>query len=302
MAYGGPDEIKDVKPYLMSIRGGRPTPDELVREVESRYQQIGGQSPLKSHTQAQAQALEAELRNESLPFTVAIGMRHWKPWIHQVVEDFCRSGIKKAVGLVMAPHFSRLSVGAYFDRLSEALERFEAPPQMALIRSWKEDPGYLDTLEANIRHGLARFPADERPQVRLVFTAHSLPERILSWDDPYPRELRATYRALTRRFPGQPAVFAYQSAAMTPEPWLGPDAGELMEQKIDAGERSFLVAPIGFVSEHVEILYDIDIDFTRRVEAKGGRLERIAMPNADPRMMSSLAQQVRAKAEEAGWL
>lgn len=302
MAYGGPDKLDDVEPYLLDVRGGRPTPPAIVEEVQRRYQQIGGRSPIREHTQAQAAALQDELDGSGNRFHTAVGMRHWHPYIAQAVQDFAGQGIGRLIGLVMAPHYSRMSVGAYFQAAEQAIADVGAAIEIEPIQSWKEDPGYLETLEARIAAALERFDDDERGQVNLILTAHSLPERILEWQDPYPEELRASFEAMRSRFPRQPSHFAYQSAAMTPDPWLGPDAGELMLQLMKDGVSNFLVVPIGFVSEHVEILYDVDIDFRRRIESAGGRLERIEMPGADPRMMGSLATQVRAAAEGRGWL
>jgi ferrochelatase len=170
------------------------------------------------------------------------------------------------------------------------------------IDRWHLLPGYLDAVESRVRAALEKFPAEVRSAVPVVFTAHSLPERILEWDDPYPRELQETVDALGPRLNGQPYKFAYQSAAMTPDPWLGPDAGEVIARLHAEGKRHVLIAPIGFVCEHVEILYDIDIDFKQQAEALGMQLERIEMVNNDPEMMDGLAGLVRAKAAEAGWL
>ncbi|MGH2619564.1 MAG: ferrochelatase [Anaerolineales bacterium] len=303
MAYGGPNRIEDVQPYLLDIRAGRPTPDSIVEEVRHRYELIGGRSPILEETQDQAGALQAALDElGDPPWRVFVGMKHWHPFIAEAAAEIEQSGIQRLVGIVMAPHYSRMSVESYFDRLGQALRTRSVPMEVARIASWKDDPGYLDTLEARIRSGLARFPAAARPEVTLIFTAHSLPKRILEWSDPYPNELAVTVQALKARFPDQRSHFAYQSAAMTTEPWLGPEAGDLMLSLIEDGTRHFLVIPIGFVSEHVEILYDVDIDYRRRVEARGGRLERIEMPGSDPRLMTSLAQRVRAEAGARGWL
>ncbi len=301
MAYGGPDRIEDVEPYLLDIRGGRPTPPKVVEEIVRRYQRIGGRSPILEGTRAQAAGLQAAFDALGGGYRVAVGMRHWRPSLGEAVACLTAEGVTAAVGLVMAPHYSRLSVELYYEKLQEAIGDSEARLQVARIDSWHDDSGYLEVLEDRIRRGLQRFPPEDAGRVELVFTAHSLPERILTWDDPYPRQLRATCQALQARFPDHPAHFAYQSAGMTPEPWLGPEAGRLMEARLQAGGRDFLVVPIGFVSEHVEVLYDIDVDFKERVTAAGGRLERIAMPGADPRMMASLAKRVCQAASAKGW-
>jgi ferrochelatase len=299
MAYGGPRSVEEVEPYLQQVRGGRPTPPQVLQEVIHRYEAIGGGSPILEETRRQANGLRRWLPDS---WPVYVAMRHWRPFLGDVAAQAAGEGVRSAVGLVMAPHYSRLSVEAYFEELDKAIRSRALDLQIHPIKSWKDDRGYLETLEARVRQGLERFPAERQAGVHLVLTAHSLPEKILSWADPYPDELRATFDELTRRFPDQPAHFAYQSAAMTKDAWLGPDAGELMVGLIEGGASDFLVVPIGFVCEHVEILYDVDIDFRRRVESAGGRLERIEMPGADERMMRSLAERVRRAAAEAGWL
>lgn len=302
MAYGGPRRMADVKAYLADVREGRPVSDGVLAEVERRYAQIGGGSPILEHTRAQAQALQRALEQIPGRFQVFVGMRHWRPFIREAVEGIVEAGIRRVIGLVMAPHYSRMSVGAYFDKVNQAIAELGVPLAVEGIESWKDCPGYLDAVVARMRRGLRRFAANGRGPVHLVFTAHSLPERIREWGDPYPGELLLTYDLLRARFPGHPAHFAYQSAAMTTEPWLGPDAGELMLGLMAEGASRFLVVPIGFVCEHVEILYDIDIEYRGMIEAAGGRLERIEMPGADPGMMAGLAALVRQAVEARGWL
>ena len=302
MAYGGPNRIEEVQPSLLDIRAGRPTPNSVVEEIKHRYEMIGGRSPILEETQAQAEAMQAALdAHGAPPCRVFVGMKHWHPFISEAVSEIEGSGIQRLVGIVMAPHYSRMSIGGYFDRISQALLDRSMAVDVARIDSWKDDPGYLDTLEARIQAGLARFAARGAAEVDLIFTAHSLPSRILEWADPYPDELQATVEALRVRFPDLRSHFAYQSAAMTPEPWLGPDAGELMLSLIKEGANQFLVVPIGFVSEHVEILYDVDIELKRQVETAGGRLERIEMPGAEPGMMSSLARLVMQSIMGRDW-
>jgi len=302
MAYGGPDRIEDVQPYLLDVRGGRPMPAPALAEIRRRYELIGGQSPILHRTRAQAEALQRALNSLGGNLRTYVGMRHWHPTVNEAVASIAADGIRKVVGLVMAPHYSRMSVELYFEKLSRAIEGAGASIEVESIDSWKDDLGYLGVLAERIRDGLSRFPDETAEGVDLIFTAHSLPERILTWEDPYPQELQVTYNALREQFPGHASHFAYQSAAMTPEPWLGPDAKRLLDERLQAGQRDFLIVPIGFVSEHVEILYDIDIDLRQRAEAGGGRLERIEMPGADPRMMASLASRVRDAAAAKGWL
>ena len=302
MAYGGPDRLDDVAPYLSDVRNHRPTSEALIHEISERYAQIGGRSPILELTNAQATALQTAL-NEDLDgdeqaWQVFVGMRHWHPFIKDVLAEMTAAGHRRAVGLVMAPHYSRMSIGAYYKRLDEA----GVPVEVAPIERWHLLPGYLDAMVDRVQAALDRFPAEVRDEVPVLFTAHSLPEKILTWNDPYPEELRETTAALGARIAPQPFDFAYQSAAMTPDPWLGPDAGAAIARLAADGHRNVLIAPIGFVCEHVEILFDIDVEFKHQADALGVRLERIEMLNDHPLMIAGLAALVRERAEAAGWL
>lgn len=298
MAYGGPDRLEDVGPYLLDVRGRRPTPPEVVEEVRSRYQRIGGRSPILERTTAQAAALARALDNGVGRFEVVVGMRHWRPYIRDALGGLAERGVTRAVGLVMAPHYSRMSVGAYYTRVTES----SAPVEIAPIEQWHLLPGYVEALADRVRAGLNRFRASERDAVPVIFTAHSLPQRILTWHDPYPEQLRATVDAVMALVGAHPHVFAYQSAAMTPEPWLGPAVSEVLEQEANRGVPGVLVAPIGFLCEHVEVLFDLDLELRERAQARGVRLERIEMLNVAPPLIAGLAELVRARAREAGWL
>jgi ferrochelatase len=301
MAYGGPNKLDEVEPYLLDVRGYRPTSPEIVREVRERYRQIGGRSPILERTQAQAAALEAALNAAGAPlFKAFVGLRHWHPYINAALTAMAAAGISRAVGLVMAPHYSRMSIAAYFKKVEEA----RSPVEVAPIERWHLLPGYLDALAGRVRAAQQRFPPEVRGRVPVIFTAHSLPERILSWNDPYPDELRATAAAVLDRLGPEPppAEFAYQSAALTPDPWLGPDAGLIIERLAREGCRHVLVAPIGFVTEHVEILYDVDIVFRQQAAALGVHLERIEMLDTAPALISGLAGLVRQTAAARGWL
>jgi ferrochelatase len=303
MAYGGPDSLEDVEPYLLDVRGYRETADHIIEEVKHHYELIGGRSPIKDRTETQANQLRRALDQMDGDYRVFVGMRHWHPFIKETLDEILAAGLDRIVGLVLAPHYSRMSVQAYYDRLEEAIADRNAQVQVAEILSWNLAPGYLDAIQDRITNALQRFDPDVRPRVHLVFTAHSLPTRILKWEDPYPQELAETYHNLRGRFPDHESHFAYQSAAMTPETWLGPDAGNLIEELLDQGEaNTFLVVPIGFVSEHVEILYDIDIELKDIVKAKGGVLDRIEMPGSAAPMMESLAELIVHRARDEGWL
>jgi ferrochelatase len=298
MAYGGPDNLEEVEPYLLDVRGYRPTSPEIVHEVRERYREIGGRSPILEQTQAQASALESALNTRDDTFKTFVGMRHWHPLIKDVLADMQRQGIERAVGMVMAPHYSRMSVGAYYQRLEEA----NSPIRFACIEDWHLQPGYIQALASRVREALGQFPEEVRADIPVIFTAHSLPEKILEWNDPYPTQLRETVSAVMEQLGSHPREFAFQSAAISTVPWLGPDAGEIIQRLAAEGKKHILLCPIGFVCEHVEILYDIDIVYQKLARSLGIHLERIEMLNTAPQMIDGLAQLIREKAQEEGWL
>lgn len=298
MAYGGPDSLDDVEPYLQDVRGGRPTAPEVVAEVRERYRRIGGRSPINERTAAQARGIERALNARGgAPYRCVVGMKHWTPRIADALERLASGGIRRAVGVVMAPHYSRMSVGGYFQRVADA----GSPVEVAKIERWHLLPAYLDAVVRRVRETLARFPAERRDQVPVVFSAHSLPERIREWNDPYCGELEATVAALAERLGGHPHEFAFQSAGRSAETWLGPDVGEVMTRLRNAGSPGVVIAPIGFTSDHVEILYDIDVEYERLASSLSFPMARTAMLNDDPEVMGALAGLVRRVAIDRGW-
>ena len=297
MAYGGPDKLEDVEPYILDVRNHRPTPRELIEEMRERYARIGGRSPILERTTAQASALESAVASLGIDCRAWVGMRHWHPYIGQTVRTMEAAGITRAVGVVMAPHYSRMSIGAYERKVREA----GAALEFRMIESWHLMPEYIATVLDLVERAARRFPEEERRSVPVILSAHSLPKRIVSEDDPYAAQFEATVDALRARLDGRPCHLAYQSAAMTGEPWLGPDASEVIEELAKQGCRTVIVAPIGFTSEHVEILYDVDVEYREHAQSLGMRLERIDMMNDHPLMMRGLARLVRAETERANW-
>jgi len=298
MAYGGPNNLNEVEPYLLDVRGYRPTSPEIIHEVRERYREIGGRSPILEQTREQATALEAALNADGQQFKAFVGMRHWHPYIKDTLADMQAQGIEKTIGLVMAPHRSRMSIEAYFKKINEA----ESPIEVAPILDWHLLPGYLDALVSRVYAALERFPAEVRSQVPVIFSAHSLPERILTWNDPYPDQLRATVDAVMQKLGNQPHEFAFQSAAISNEPWLGPDVSVLIERYAKDGRKNIVSCPIGFVCEHVEILYDIDIVYQKLARSLDVRLERIEMVHTAPQMIAGLAKLIRKTAKDSNWL
>jgi ferrochelatase len=292
MAYGTPATPADIEAYYTHIRRGHaPTPEQLA-ELTSRYDAIGGISPLAARTEAQraelARALDAA---EPGRWTVVLGQKHAAPFIEDAVAEVAAAGVQRIVGLVLAPHFSRASVGQYQERLGAAAVAHGLP--VTAIDSWHLEPSYLAFLAAATTDALADLP--ERTKV--LFTAHSLPERALV-DDPYPDQLRASATAIAEaaglhRWAGW--SIGWQSAGRTADPWRGPDILTLIDD-LAATERAdgVLVCPQGFVSDHLEVVYDLDIEARARAAAAGLEFARTRVLNADPTVLGALADRVRA--------
>ena len=293
MAYGGPASLDEVEPYLLDVRGGRPVTPEFLAEITSRYARIGGRSPIRELTEAQAAAVGRRL---GAGFPVYVGMRHWHPYIRDAVDRIAADGHRRVVGIVLAPHYSAMSVGVYQKRLLEAARgRLET----ALVRSWADHPKFLAAVAERVTQALQRFPAPQAVQV--LFTAHSLPERILAMADPYPEELKASAAAVAQLAGLSEWRVAYQSAGATPEPWLGPEAGALLTELAARGHRAFLIVPFGFVCDHVEILYDVDVTYRALAARLDVQLERTASLNDDPLLVEALSGLARKAAAERGW-
>jgi ferrochelatase len=259
MAYGSPSRPEDIPAYFDDIRGGRPVRPEAVAELTERYRRIGGSSPLNEITERQRAALENEL---GVP--VYVGMKHWTPRIAEAADQALADGAERIVGLVLAPHYSTISIGGYRDRLAEGVgERAE----LVMIESWHDHRPLIDLLAERVGG----------TDAHVVFTAHSLPERILAEGDPYKDQLLETWS------------FAFQSASPTGEPWLGPDILEELERLHGEGTRKVLVAPVGFVSDHLEILWDIDVEAREKAAELGLALKRIESLNDAPEFARALA-------------
>jgi ferrochelatase len=297
MAYGGPDSLEDIEPYLLDIRGGRPTSQELVAEIRERYAHIGGRSPILDITCQQAQALEADLnRSSDVRFRAYVGMRHWQPRIKEAVAQMAKDGVKQGIALVMAPHYSSMSIGAYHQRLDEAIQDVGTNISFARIESWHDHPGFIAALAERANQALQDFSQDGDGRLpKVIFSAHSLPVRILKAGDPYDAQLHETASLLAERLdlPPDHWLFSYQSAGQSAEAWLGPPIEEVIVELAEAGERRLLVGPIGFVCDHVEILYDLDIEARQLAEAHGARLERSQSLNTSPAFIAALADLVR---------
>jgi ferrochelatase len=275
MAYGSPSSEEDVPAYLADIREGRPVSDEAIEELTERYRRIGGRSPLDEITEAQRAGLERELGLQ-----VFVGMKHWWPRIADAVDAALAGGAETIVGLVLAPHYSQLSIAGYRDRLESALE---GRADLVFVESWHDHEPFLEVLANRVRG----FDG------HVVFTAHSLPERILRDGDPYRDQLLETSRLVADRAGIADWSFAFQSASATGEPWLGPDILEELDRLAANGVRRVLVCPVGFVSDHLEILWDLDVEARERAAEVGLELDRIQSLNDDPAFVRALATLVR---------
>ena len=274
MAYGSPARIEDVPAYFDDVRRGRPVSAAAVTELTERYRRIGG-SPLETITDRQQQALEKEL---GLP--VHVGMKHWRPRIAQAIERALADGATRIVALVLAPHYSGMSIGEYRERVEKALA---GRAELVFVESWHDDPAFLDVLASRVRG----------TDAHVIFTAHSLPARILVEGDPYRDQLLETAELVAGRAGLKDWSFAFQSSSSTGEPWLGPDVLEELDALAARGVRKVLVAPVGFVSDHLEILWDLDVEAHDRAAALGLELDRIESLNDDPVFVTALAGIVR---------
>ncbi len=278
LAHGAPERVEDVESYLGFVRGGRPGNPQVVEEVRHRYAAIGGSSPLLRWTRAQAEALEGLL---GIP--VFFGMRNWKPFIRETMEQVAASGAERVAAICLAPQFSELSVGLYIKRTEEAKRETGVTAEFTWARSYHDQPLLVEAFAERLRPVL-------RPESRLLLTAHSLPEKALANGDPYDRETRATAVAVAAGVGVPDFDFAYQSQGMTGDKWLGPTVESWLDCYAQKGVREVVVDPIGFVCDHVEILYDIDIQFRNYAAARGIALTRPESLNDSPTFTRALAE------------
>jgi ferrochelatase len=269
--------------YLRLVRGGRPPSPELIAEMRHNYEAIGGKSPLTELTFAQGAALSAVLGSQ---IPVAVGMRNWKPFLKEAIDELVSKGVTRIIGVPLAPQFSTLSVTKYFDAATAAL-----PHGISLepIHSFFDHPLLLEAFAERLRAAAPR--ADEE----IVFTAHSLPARVIDAGDPYATEVAATARGVAERCGIARYRVAYQSAGRTPEPWIGPDLSDLIREASADGLRHFLVIPVGFVCDHTEILFDIDVQAQSTARARGATLRRTESLNSSPTFIAALESLVREK-------
>jgi len=276
LAHGAPERVEDVEEYLKLVRGGRPLAPALVEEVRQRFVEIGGCSPLTRWTRLQAEALAAKM---GIP--VYFGMRNWYPQIREAMEKIAADGIERLAAVCLAPQYSKLSVGLYFRRTQEAKQATGARCEILWTKSFHRHPLLI--------HAFAERLRPLAGAERVLFTAHSLPEKILEQADPYDAEARATARAVAECLSLPSHDFAYQSQGLTDDKWLGPTVESVLDRYAAEGVREVTLAPIGFVCDHVEVLYDVDILFRRYAAERGMRLERPESLNGSETFTATLA-------------
>lgn len=295
MAYGTPRSPDEILPYYTDIRRGRPPTDEQLADLTHRYEAIGGVSPLAKITEAQRDAIQLELDTiDPGRFDVVLGLKHAAPKIEDAVVDVAARGFDRVVGAVLAPHYSAYSIGQYLGRVGTAAE----PLGIAVsgVESWATEPAFVDFMTADLDSRRSAMPT----ATKVLFTAHSLPERIVATGDPYIGELRSTAEAIAGRLgmtEGDDWQIAWQSAGRTPEPWIGPDILDVIDE-LGADEHTdgVIVSSVGFVADHLEVLYDLDIEASGRARQRGLEFDRTASINDTASVMAALARRIHAAA------
>jgi protoporphyrin/coproporphyrin ferrochelatase len=296
MAYGTPYKEEDIEPYYTHIRHGRKPSDEQLQDLKDRYKAIGGTSPLARITEEQANAIGAKLNEmqDEIEYKVYIGLKHITPFIEDAVAEMAKDGIKEAVSLVLAPHYSTFSVKSYNTRAVEEAEKFGI--EVKSVESWYNAPGFIQYWSEHINAEYAKMTDEEREKAVLIVSAHSLPEKILQNGDPYPDQLAETAKLIADKAGIKNYELGWQSEGNTPDPWLGPDVQDLTRDLYnEKGYRAFVYAPVGFIADHLEVLYDNDYECKVVCDELGVSYYRPPMPNTHPLFIETLAGVVQER-------
>ncbi|CAI2719396.1 ferrochelatase [Nitrospina watsonii] len=291
LAHGAPTRVADIPEYLQRIRGGTASSTEVIREITERYEAIGGSSPLLEITQGQAEALERFLNQGEDTFRVYIGMRNWYPLIEEAVQQAKDDGMDRLIALCLAPQFSKWSTERYLNSFNEALGKCNAGDiPVQFIKSWPNQPSLIDAFAERYRAAESDLKAKGHDTFHTVFTVHSIPSAYVEEGiDPYVQEYEKTLNGIRQQVPMEPWHQAYQSQGMIPCPWLEPSVEETLDNIAEEGGKAVLIFPVGFVCDHIEILYDIDIGFREYAEQKGLTLFRTESLNTSPLFIEALA-------------
>ncbi|GCD83871.1 ferrochelatase [Parageobacillus thermoglucosidasius] len=291
MAYGTPYKEEDIERYYTHIRHGRKPSPELLEDLKQRYKAIGGISPLAQITLDQAKQLEKRLNSvqDDIEFQMYLGLKHIEPFVEDAVRQMHEDGIEEAVGIVLAPHFSTFSIQSYNERAKAEAEKLGGPV-IYTIDSWYDEPKFIDYWVEKVKEVFASMSEEERDKAVLIVSAHSLPEKIIAAGDPYPQQLAETAKLIAEKAGVKHYAVGWQSAGNTPEPWLGPDVQDLTRQlHQEHGYTSFVYVPAGFVADHLEVLYDNDIECKQVTEEIGASYYRPEMPNTNAKFIDALA-------------
>ncbi|MBM7571469.1 ferrochelatase [Aquibacillus albus] len=302
MAYGTPYKEEDIERYYTDIRHGRKPTPEALEDLTQRYKAIGGISPLAKITKQQAEALEAKLNvvQDEVEFVYYLGLKHIEPFIEDAVQKMAADGIEEAVSLVLAPHYSTFSVKSYNGRAQTEAEK-HGKPTINSVESWYDAPGFIDYWADAIQAEYDNMSEAEKDKAVLIVSAHSLPEKILQNGDPYPDQLKTTAQLISEKTGIKQYEIGWQSEGNTSDPWLGPDVQDLTRDLYhEKGYRSFVYAPVGFVADHLEVLYDNDYECKVVCEELGANYYRPEMPNTSPKFIETLAEVVIEKCKHTG--
>ena len=294
MAHGAPTSVDDIPLYLKNIRGGTDSSPEVIQIIRDRYEAIGGSSPLLEITKGQAEELEKFLNQHGGNFKVYIGMRNWAPYIQDVVKQMLEDGVEKILALCLAPQYSTWSTKLYFNAFNNALEKKSKGdlPPVQLIGSWANQPSLIDAFVEKYNIAMDKIRTLGHEKVHTVFTVHSIPAESLELGDFYDKEYDSTVKAIVEKIKPYRWYQAYQSQGMIPVPWLGPTVESVLDRIAKIGSKPVLMVPVGFVSDHVEILYDIDIEFSKYAKSKNLTLFRTESLNQSPLFTEALASVV----------
>jgi ferrochelatase len=292
LAFGGPRSLDEVEPFLTRLFRGRKPSSEQLERVKERYRLIGGSSPLPEITFKQAKALENSLDAKGYPYKSYVGMRYGHPLIEETLKEIAEDGIHEVIALPMAPFRSRASTGAYIEEVDQAKKNLGERIDISFVEGWHRHPLFLGAIQEKIEEGLIQFTPEERKKVHLIFSAHSLPKSLVE-NEPYVQDMEESVRAVLKKIEPLPWHIAFQSRGMGPEEWLGPDAESVLEELSKEKIHEILIVPIGFVSDHIEILYDIDILYQNRARSLGMQLKRAPSLNSSKRFIEALAAIVK---------
>jgi len=303
LAFGGPRSLDEVEPFLTRLFRGRKPSSEQLEKVKDRYRLIGGFSPLPEITFKQAKALEESLAGMGYPFKSYVGMRYGHPLVEEALKKIVEDGIREVIALPMAPFRSRASTGAYIEEVNQVRKKMGEKIEVSFVEGWHLHPLFLRAIQEKVEEGLTQFAPEERKKVHLIFSAHSLPKSLVE-NEPYVREMEESVREVLKKIEPFPWKIAFQSRGMGPEEWLGPEVESVLEELSREKVHEVLIVPVGFMSDHIEVLYDIDILYQNKAKSLGMQLERTPSLNLSKRFIEALSTivQEHIKGSKDSWV